>query len=173
MTESAIKRAIDKLAFELAEAFPGEELSELILIGIQLRGVPLSKRLCAKLKEFTGYEPKSGTLDTSMYRDDIGMRKTLPVILETSIPFDVNDKDIILVDDVLWRGRTIRAALDAITDYGRPKSIKVAVLVERKGREFPIHSDFVGMKYAVPDNKRVYVNLEECDDEDAVLVKYL
>ena len=171
MDKGAIKRAIDRLALEIAENFPGDDLTEMALLGIQSRGVLLAQRLSARLEELTGNRPLFGKIDTSMYRDDIGMRKTLPIILETKIPFDVNGRHIVLVDDVLWTGRTIRAALDAITDYGRPKAIRLAVLMERKGREFPIHAEYVGMKCSVSREKRVYVKLEDLDIEDAVYVK--
>ena len=171
MDKGAVKRAIDRLALEIAENFPGDDLTEMALIGIQLRGVFLAERIDRKLEELTGNRPLLGKIDTSMYRDDIGRRKTLPNILETRIPFDVNDRHIVLMDDVLWTGRTIRAALDAITDYGRPKTIRLAALMDRKGREFPIHAEYVGMRCSVARKKRVYVRLEESDGEDAVYVK--
>ena len=171
MDKGAIKRAVDRLALEIAENFPGDDLTEMALLGIQSRGVFLAQRLMVRLEELTGNRPLFGKIDTSMYRDDIGMRKTLPTILETRIPFEVSERHIVLVDDVLWTGRTIRAALDAITDYGRPETIRLAVLMERKGREFPIHAEYVGMKCAVSRKKRVYVKLKESDGEDAVYVK--
>ncbi len=171
MDSASVLRAIERLASDIAVNFHGDGLKEMALVGIQCRGTFLARRLATKLNELTGNEPLLGFIDTSMYRDDIGLRNNLPKILETNIPFDVNARHIVLVDDVLWRGRTIRAALDAITDYGRPASIRLAVLVERKGREFPIHAEYVGIKYDVPSNKRVYVKLVEEDGEDSVYVK--
>ena len=171
MDKDAITHVVDRLALEIAENFPGDDLAEMALLGIQSRGVLLAQRLADNLEKLTANRPLLGKIDTSMYRDDIGMRKTLPTILETRIPFDVNERHIVLVDDVLWTGRTIRAALDAITDYGRPETIRLAVLMDRKGREFPIHAEYVGMKCDVSREKRVYVKMEESDGEDAVYVK--
>lgn len=113
--------------------------------------------------------PPLGTLDISMYRDDIGMRKTLPYIFETRIPFDINGKVIILVDDVLQSGRSIRAALDAITDYGRPAIVRLATLLDRGLREFPINADYVGKFVDVPPEERIKINWHEyCGEEDYV-----
>ena len=171
MDTGAINRAVERLAFEIAENFPGDDLTEMALLGMQYRGVFLAQRILKRLEQLTGNRPQFGKIDISMYRDDIGKRNKLPKIHETKIPFDVNDTHIVLVDDVLWRGRTIRAALDAITDYGRPKSIRVATLVERKGRAFPIHAEYVGIKCSIEKEMRVYVNLKEADDsEDSVFV---
>lgn len=163
--------AVGKLASEIAESFPGNELKEMALLGIQHRGVLLAERIYEKLFVLTGNKSHYGTLDTSMYRDDIWLKKLLPKILETRISFDVNDRNIVLVDDVLSTGRTIRAALDAITDYGRPKTIRLAVLVDRKNHEFPIFADFVGMKYRVRPEERVCVNFKDFDGEDLVYTK--
>ena len=171
MEAKAMVNAMDKLASEIAESFPGNELKEMALLGIQHRGVLLAERIYKKLFALTGNKSHYGTLDTSMYRDDIWLKKLLPKILETRIPFDVNDRNIVLVDDVLSTGRTIRAALDAITDYGRPKTIRLAVLVDRKNHEFPIFADFVGMKYSVRPEERVCVNFKEVDGEDLVYTR--
>ena len=134
---------------------------QLILIGIQRGGVPLAQRLVREIKKTTGLEYPCGTLDITMYRDDIGMRKTLPQIFETRIPFDINGKTIILVDDVLQSGRSIRAALDAITYFGRPAVVRLAVLLDRGNREFPIQGDYVGKKIDVHSGRRVRVNWHE------------
>ena len=115
------------------------------MIGIQANGEPLARRLAAKIDETSELSPTVGSLDITMYRDDIGKRLNLGAIHPTDIPFDIDDVPVILVDDVLHTGRTIRAALDAITDYGRPSLIKLAVLVDRGGYEFPIRADYVGM----------------------------
>lgn len=171
MDSKAMVRAIDKLASEIAENFPGNELKDMALLGIQHRGVLLAERIYEKLFAMTGNKPYFGTVDTSMYRDDIWLKKLLPKILETKIPFDVNNRNIVLVDDVLSTGRTIRAALDAITDYGRPKIIRLAVLVDRKNHEFPIFADFIGMKYIVRPEERVCVSFKDIDGEDMVYTR--
>ena len=134
------------------------------LVGIHQQGVPLAEQIRNHLQKDFGFSPDFGTLDISMYRDDIGNRSRLPLIRETSIPFDVNDKFIILVDDVLSSGRTIRAALDALTDYGRPRLIRLAVLVDRGEPEFPIRADFIGMKFAVPPDHKIKVRFEPDQD---------
>ena len=168
MDAKAMELAIEKLASKIIEHFPGKELKSMALLGIQQRGVWLAERLYKRVFAMSGNKPLIGTIDTSMYRDDIGVRKNLSRILETNIPFDVNDRNIVLVDDVLSSGRTIRAALDGITDFGRPKTIRLAVLVDRGSREFPIAADFIGMKYAVPENEKVHVCFKEHDGEDKV-----
>jgi len=134
---------------------------QLILIGIQRGGVPLAERLVRELKKLTGLDYPCGTLDIAMYRDDIGMRKTLPRIFETRIPFDINGKTVILVDDVLQSGRSIRAALDAVTYFGRPAVVRLAVLLDRGSREFPIQGDYVGKNISVQKDLRIRVNWQE------------
>ncbi|MBO4630315.1 MAG: bifunctional pyr operon transcriptional regulator/uracil phosphoribosyltransferase PyrR [Lentisphaeria bacterium] len=134
---------------------------QLILIGIQRGGVPLAERLVQEIRNRSGVVCPCGTLDIAMYRDDIGMRKTLPQILETRIPFDITGKTIILVDDVLQSGRSIRAALDAITYFGRPAVVRLAVLLDRGSREFPIQGDYVGSFMEVPKERRIRVNWHE------------
>ncbi|MBQ4314683.1 MAG: bifunctional pyr operon transcriptional regulator/uracil phosphoribosyltransferase PyrR [Lentisphaeria bacterium] len=130
-------------------------------VGIQQLGVPLAEKLQEIIINETGYTPALAKLDISMYRDDISNRKRLPLIRETDIPFDVNDKILVLVDDVLSSGRTIRAALDAITDYGRPKVIRLAVLVDRGNPEFPIHADFTGFDIDIPAENKIVVEFED------------
>ena len=134
---------------------------QLILIGIQRGGVPLAKRLVQEIKRISGIEYPCGALDIAMYRDDIGMRKTLPQIFETLIPFDITGKTIILVDDVLQSGRSIRAALDAVTYFGRPAVVRLAVLLDRGSREFPIQGDYVGKRIEVSAECRIRVNWKE------------
>jgi len=133
------------------------------LVGIHQMGVPLARLLQEELSA-SGNTPDFGQLDITMYRDDIGTRNMLPAIHETVIPFDVNDRDIILVDDVLSSGRTIRAALDALTDYGRPGLIRLAVLVDRGEPEFPIRADFTAFKVSLPAERKVVVRFE-ADEE--------
>ncbi|OGV48455.1 MAG: hypothetical protein A2017_19605 [Lentisphaerae bacterium GWF2_44_16] len=160
--------AILSVAQSIVSEYSPKDIPRLAFIGIQLRGVPFTERLVKIIGKLTESTPEIGTLDITMYRDDIGMRKALPVIYETKIPFDINDRIIILVDDVLHTGRTIRAALDAITDYGRPSYIKLAALIDRGMREFPITADYVGKTCILSGEKRIRVSWTETDDEDAV-----
>ena len=153
-------RAIDEMAASIVAAFPIAE-GNCALVGIHQFGVPLAERLHDGIVKLTGSEPEFGKLDISMYRDDIGNRKPLPLIRETEIDFDINDKTIILVDDVLSSGRTIRAALDALTDYGRPKAIRLAVLVDRGEPEYPIRADFVGFNLHLPADRKVSVSFDD------------
>ena len=150
--------AIGRITDEILAAFPPEK-GDPVLVGIHHLGVPLSERIRGEIARRTGRELEIGKLDISMYRDDIGDRtKRLPVIQETSIPFDINGAAIILVDDVLSTGRTIRAALDALVDYGRARMIRLAVLVDRGEPEFPIKADFIGFNVTLPSDRRVEVS---------------
>ena len=153
-------RAIDEMATAIVAAFPIAE-GNCALVGIHQYGVPLAERLHAAIAKLTGFSTEFGKLDISMYRDDIGNRNPLPLIRETEIDFDINDKTIILVDDVLSSGRTIRAALDALTDYGRPKAIRLAVLVDRGEPEYPIRADFVGFNLQLPADRKVAVSFDD------------
>ena len=166
--EKKIAGDIVKVAEAILSDFSKKNLHDTAFLGMQLKGVPFARRIVSSIKAISGINIPLGTLDISMYRDDIGMRKTLPVIHETDIPFDLNNKTIILVDDVLHSGRTIRAALDAITDYGRPAMIKLAVLVDRGQREFPIQADYIGEMCHVAENEHVSVSWRELGGEDAV-----
>ena len=151
--EAAMMMGVAKVAAAINARIPGRDFA---LVGIHQMGVPLAEKLCEELKKL-GRNPEFGKLDITMYRDDIGSRRLLPMIRETEINFDVDDKDIILVDDVLSSGRTIRAALDALTDFGRPASIHLAVLVDRGEPEFPIRADFVGFEVNLPEDRKVKV----------------
>ncbi|MFA6716590.1 MAG: bifunctional pyr operon transcriptional regulator/uracil phosphoribosyltransferase PyrR [Victivallales bacterium] len=162
--KAAVEKVADGIISEFLDAFP----EDFVVIGIHQQGVPLARRLIDFIKNKTGYVPELGMLDISMYRDDIGVRQDLPQISETLIPFDMNDKIVILVDDVLSSGRTIRAALDAVTDYGRPGLIRLAVLVNRGSHEFPIGADYTGMTLAVPAERKVVVEFEETEGHDRV-----
>ncbi len=166
-----IAGAIDKVARAISSDFDKSQLSEIAFLGIQLKGLPFTRRIVESIRKSSGLEIPIGKLDISMYRDDIGMRKTLPQIHETDIPFDINNRTIILVDDVLHTGRTIRAALDAMSDYGRPALIRLAVLVDRGMREFPIQADYVGLKHHVPAPEHISVSWEELGGVDAVYLK--
>jgi pyrimidine operon attenuation protein/uracil phosphoribosyltransferase len=163
-----IEKAMRDVASAIIAEFAGPALGEVAIVGIQTRGVLFAERLIRMIGQETGVQMIAGTLDISMYRDDIGLRKSLPTIRETVIPFDMNGRDIILADDVLFTGRTIRAALDAVTDYGRPARIRLAALVDRSHREFPIRADYVGLTCHVPRGRKVKVHFTETDGEDVV-----
>lgn len=158
-----ITAAVTKIADAIGTEFKGS-FSDCALVGIHQQGVPLAEMICDELRKKYGSAPVIGKLDISMYRDDIGNRKRLPAIRETDIPFDVNGSSIILVDDVLSTGRTIRAALDALTDYGRAGLIRLAVLVDRGNPEFPIRADYVGVYCTPSEDQRVVVRFEEDGD---------
>ena len=168
LSEEKISFLLDKLTSELISNLTVEELKSAAFLGIQLKGVPLSERLAKKIKNQLDITIPIGTLDITMHRDDFGLRKKLPNIRPTEVPFDLDDKIIILVDDVLHTGRTIRAALDAITDYGRPKLIRLAVLIDRGHQEFPIKADFIGEKINIAPNDKIVVTWTETDNADEV-----
>ena len=162
---------INRIAAMLATDIKKEHIRDVALIGMQRRGVPLARRIADKLNNKLNMDIQAGSLDISMYRDDIGKRKQLTDIHETDIPFDIDDKAIILVDDILHTGRTIRAALDAITDYGRPKLIKLAVFIDRGGHEFPISADYAGECIDMTGKTGfLSLHLKEVDNKDEVLV---
>jgi len=164
-----ISIVIDRLALELKERFNG--VSELALVGIHRRGVPLAQRLKQKLKQLNpSFIILEGRLDITLYRDDIDLKISQPIVRQTDIAFDISDKYVVIVDDVLYTGRTTRAALDAITDLGRPKIIELLVLIERDGREFPISAQFIGKKANTSSEDYVQVHLKEIDGEDSVRV---
>ena len=163
-----IAQAIDTMSEAIYGHISDDPPDKVALIGIQAGGVPLAKRLSRCIRDRFGRTIDVGALDISMYRDDIGKRKTLPMIRETTIPFDINDKIIILADDVLQSGRSVRAALDALTDFGRPAQIRLAALIDRGQREFPIHPDYVGMKVSVGPEWRVCMDWAECNGSDSV-----
>ena len=161
----AIGAMLTEMADAIAADFPFRDSENAVLIGIQTNGVPLARRLAKEIAASDGgVESTVGTLDISMYRDDIGKRLVLGRIHETDIPFDIDDVPVILIDDVLRTGRTIRAALDAITDYGRPSMIKLAVLIDRGGHEFPIRADYVGASIDVEDGE--FVSVEWSGDDE-------
>lgn len=141
MDANDLQRAVWRMAHEIVERNHG--LDDVVLIGLQTGGVPLARRLAEALRKIEGVDVPVGTLDVAFYRDDIGLRPVLPEAV-TDIPFDVSGRIVVLVDDVLFTGRTIRAALDALTDFGRPRAVQLAVMVDRGHRELPIRPDFVG-----------------------------
>jgi len=168
MTESEIRRALARIAHEVLEKNQG--VDDLVLVGLQTRGVPLAARLQAILQDLEKKEVPIGALDVTFYRDDLAIRTVQPVARHTDIPVDVTDKNIVLVDDVLYTGRTIRSALSAVMDFGRPRRIQLAVLVDRGHRELPIQADYVGKDLPTASDEEVVVCLEEIDGRDEVLI---
>ncbi|MGZ8600151.1 MAG: bifunctional pyr operon transcriptional regulator/uracil phosphoribosyltransferase PyrR [Actinomycetota bacterium] len=169
MDAPEIRRALTRIAHEILERNKGAE--GIALIGIAARGDDLARRLASEIERIEGTAPPVGVLDITFYRDDIGMRTEAPEVHETRVDFDINDRTVVLVDDVLFTGRTIRAALDALVDFGRPVAIQLAVLVDRGHRELPIRADFVGKNVPTRRDEQVRVALVEVDGEDAVAVQ--
>jgi len=168
MDETAINRAITRITHEVIERNKG--IDKLVLIGIQRRGVSLAQRLAASIKENEGQDVPVGILDITLYRDDLSMLAEHPVINRTDIPFDVNAKIILMVDDVLYTGRTARAAMDAIMELGRPKAIQFAVMVDRGHRELPIRADYIGKNVPTSKHEIIHVNLIEVDGINSVVI---
>ena len=167
MSPDDVRRAIVRIAHEIVEQNQG--CGELMLVGMRTRGVPLAQRLAATIREFEGEDVPVGALDIGLYRDDLPARGTRIEIKPSELPQDIADKRVVLVDDVLYTGRSIRAALDALIDYGRPQRIQLAVLVDRGHRELPIRADFVGKNVPTSHQDEVVVQLEEIDGIDQVL----
>ncbi|NJL03898.1 MAG: bifunctional pyr operon transcriptional regulator/uracil phosphoribosyltransferase PyrR [Chloroflexaceae bacterium] len=166
-----IRRAITRIAHEIAER--NEGVQQVLLVGIRRRGVPLASRIAAVLSNVEGVQVPVGELDITLYRDDLTLRATVPLVRTTRIDTDVTDRVVILVDDVLYTGRTVRAALDALVDLGRPARIQLAVLVDRGHRELPIRADFVGKNVPTSRDEVVEVRLSEVDaGEDRVLIAH-
>jgi pyrimidine operon attenuation protein / uracil phosphoribosyltransferase len=166
-----MSRTLARIAHEILERNRGIE--ELALVGIRTRGVPLAKRLARTIHEINGHEVPTGALDITLYRDDL-MRHAVgaqPVVGRTEIPFSIDEKRILLVDDVLYTGRTIRAALDALIEFGRPKAIQLVVLVDRGHRELPIKADYVGKNLPTSTSQSVQVRLVEIDGRDEVVIQ--
>jgi len=171
MDADRMSRALTRIAHEILERNRG--LDELALVGIRTRGVPIARRLARALKEINGDEVPTGALDITLYRDDL-MRQPVgpqPVVRHTEIPFSIDDRKILLVDDVLYTGRTIRAALDALIEFGRPRLIQLVVLVDRGHRELPIKADYVGKNIPTSPSQSVQVRLAEIDGRDEVEVE--
>lgn len=168
MDESAITRAITRISHEIIEKNKGVE--RLVLIGIQRRGVPLAKRIAEKIKEVEGKEISVGILDITLYRDDLSMLDEHPIINGTEINFPIANKKVVLIDDVIYTGRTVRAAIDALMDISRPQMIQLAVLIDRGHRELPIRPDYVGKNVPTSRNEIVHVNLLEIDGVNSVMI---
>ncbi|MDO5732243.1 MAG: bifunctional pyr operon transcriptional regulator/uracil phosphoribosyltransferase PyrR [Eubacteriales bacterium] len=168
MDERAIDRALTRIAHEIIET--NIPLEEIALVGIQRRGVPLAERLREKIEAVEGQKLELGVLDITFYRDDLSHLTEHPIVHATDLPFDVNQRTIILVDDVLFTGRTARAAIDSIFDLGRPACIKLAVIIDRGHRELPIKPDFVGKNVPTSRREQILVNVVEFDGQDCVLL---
>ena len=168
MDEKALDRTLTRISHEIIERNKGVE--GLVLLGIKTRGVSLAKRLCEKIRNIEGNVLPVGTLDITRHRDDIKDMKDIPRENLTDISFDINGMKVVLVDDVLYTGRTVRAAMDAIVEIGRPLSIQLAVLVDRGHRELPIRADYVGKNIPTSRSEMIIVNVGEVDGKDAVLL---
>jgi pyrimidine operon attenuation protein/uracil phosphoribosyltransferase len=172
MDADRMSRTLSRIAHEILERNRG--LEEMALIGIRARGVPIAARIAKHLRELAGVDVPTGSLDITLYRDDLGRHttsRTQPVIRRTDIPFSLDDRLILLVDDVLYTGRTIRAALDALIDFGRPRAIQLIVLIDRGHRELPIRADYVGRNIPTSRQQSVQVRLSEIDGRDEVEVE--
>lgn len=169
MEEEDIQRAVRRIAHEIVERNRGA--SNLVLVGIRTRGVPLSSRIAEAISSIEEVEVPVGRLDITLYRDDLHTLEQ-PVVRETYLPPDIHGKHVVIVDDVLYTGRSVRAAMDAIIDFGRPATIQLAVLVDRGHRELPIRADYVGKNLPTSREEKVRVALKEVDGEDAVYIGY-
>jgi len=168
MTAADINRVMARMASQIVENNP--DLSNVLLVGVRRRGVPLAERLAAKIEEMDGIKMATGALDITLYRDDLSTVAEQPVINKTELPSDITGKTIILVDDVLYTGRTVRAALDELIDFGRPRRVQLAVLVDRGHRELPIQADYVGKTVSTTDSEIIKVMLPEFDEQEQVIL---
>ena len=164
----SMERTLRRMADEILELNGGSD--DLIIVGIQRRGVQLADRIVALIKDRDAVNIPRGALDITLYRDDLQTVGPRPVVGKTELPFELDGKVIVIVDDVLYTGRTVRAALDELADFGRPARIALAVLIDRGGRELPIHADIVGKKIDISERDRVDVHVNELDNKDAVTV---
>ena len=169
LSKEGIRRAITRIAHEIVEHNHGAQ--DLVVIGIQTRGAYLAERVARQIGEIEGLTIPVGIIDITLYRDDFRKRLTQPLVKATKIPFQIDDKHVILVDDVLYTGRTARAALDELTDFGRPKTIQYAILVDRGHRELPIRADYVGKNVPTARHEEVFVRIEDVDGVDEVSVE--
>ncbi|MFZ1377404.1 MAG: bifunctional pyr operon transcriptional regulator/uracil phosphoribosyltransferase PyrR [Geothrix sp.] len=169
MDPGQMEVALQQLAADLMAQVGPEE--ELVLLGIRSRGLPLAERLASLLRAHTGSAVPVGSLDITLYRDDLTEMVGSPIVRPTEIPFTLKERTVVLVDDVLYTGRTVRAALDALLDHGRPRRVMLLVLADRGGREFPIQADLACLRVEVPPGHRVAVRVKEIDGEDGVTVE--
>lgn len=163
-----IDRVITRVAHEILEKNKGSK--DVVLVGIKTRGVPLAKRIAKKIEEIENKVISCGELDITLYRDDLSQISSQPIVHNTEIPFDINEKVVVLVDDVIYTGRTVRSAMDALIDLGRPGAIQLAVLVDRGHREVPIRADFVGKNIPTSKNEIIEVKLDEIDDKEEIVI---
>lgn len=168
MDSGTISKTVSRITNEIISK--NHDSEQLVLVGIRTRGIYLAQRLAEQLENVTGIRPPLGTLDISLYRDDLQIKREWPELKKTDIPFTIDRKAVILVDDVIFTGRTCRAAIEAIMDFGRPSSIQLAVLVDRGHRELPIQPDYVGNKFNTRKNEKVKVLLNETDGKDEVVI---
>jgi pyrimidine operon attenuation protein/uracil phosphoribosyltransferase len=168
MDEQGIGRALSRLASQIVERNRGTQ--DLLLLGIRRRGVPLAERIADKIAQLEGNRPPTGQLDITLYRDDLSTVGPRPVVNRTDIPVDVTDSTIVLVDDVLYTGRTVRAALDELVDFGRPRRVELAVLIDRGHRELPIQAEYVGKHLQTSDDEIVKVMLSDYDEDERIIV---
>lgn len=168
MDAAGINRTLSRLALQIVERNSGT--SDLLLVGIRRRGVPLAERLADKISQLEGQRPPTGQLDITLYRDDLSTVGPRPVVNKTEIPGDITNRAIVLVDDVLYTGRTIRAALDELVDFGRPRRVELAVLIDRGHRDLPIQADYVGKYLQTADAEIVKVMLTDYDEDEQVVV---
>ena len=169
MEEADVRRAVRRISHEIVERNKGAR--EVVVVGIRTRGVPLSLRIAETIAGIEGLEIPVGRLDITLYRDDLHTMSQ-PVVKETHLPGDIGGKNVVIVDDVLYTGRSVRAAMDAIIDFGRPATIQLAVLVDRGHRELPIRADYVGKNVPTSPGQKVNVHLREIDGEDGVYIGY-
>ncbi len=168
MTQDDIRRTLARIAHEIMER--NKVIEHLLLVGMHTRGVPLARRLATNIEDFAGLKIPVGALDISLYRDDLSSLELKPTVKSTDIPVSVDGKSIVLVDDVLYTGRSTRAAMDALIDLGRPRSIQLAVLIDRGHRELPIRADYVGKNMPSSRHEEIQVKLEESDGVDEVAI---
>ena len=169
MDSEGIRRALTRIAHEIVEKNKG--VDNIVLVGIRTRGVPIAERLAENIEKIEGQKPPVGVLDITLYRDDLSTLAYQPIVRPTELPVDITGKIVVLVDDVLYTGRTIRAALDAVIDNGRPKTIQLAVLVDRGHRELPIRADFVGKNVPTSSKEVVSVQLQTTDEAENVILR--
>ncbi|MEQ9620092.1 MAG: bifunctional pyr operon transcriptional regulator/uracil phosphoribosyltransferase PyrR [Deltaproteobacteria bacterium] len=168
MNSASVKRTILRIVNEILERNNGA--SDIVIIGVRTRGVHIAERIASAIEKLEGIRPPLGTLDITLYRDDLRQKTEWPKVKRTEIPFSVEDKKVILVDDVLYTGRTTRAAIEAIMDFGRPSAIQLAALIDRGHRELPIQPDYIGHKIETARTQEVRVLLKETDGKDEVLL---
>jgi pyrimidine operon attenuation protein / uracil phosphoribosyltransferase len=171
MDAADMRRALTRIAHEIIEQNSGA--TDLVLIGTHTRGVPLARRVAAIIGEFEATTPPVGELDITLYRDDLGMQARPPAVSPTDIPFPIEAQNVVLFDDVLFTGRTVRAALDALIDFGRPRTIQLGVMIDRGHRELPIRADYVGKNLPTARNEDVELRVQEIDGADGVAVATL